>query len=112
MTKLFVAIAMVFTFASQAQAFFIEPFAGYALSGDIGSTSKSDVTGLDFGLRLGSSTLGFLYGVEYNMGKFVQEVPSSTDVDVDVTNLGLVVGYEFRGRGRHRHRGRGGPHVR
>ena len=84
----------VLSFTAQAQAFFVEPFASYMVNGDIGNPSQ-DLSGTTFGLRAGGSTLGFLYGAEYNMSTWESETSSSVKTDWDGTNIGLVVGYEF-----------------
>lgn len=73
-----------------ANAFIFEPFVSYE-SGE--NEDNEDVTGTAFGLRLGGSTLGFIYGLEYQTGSVT--VDSTPEVDLDFTDMGLFAGYEF-----------------
>jgi hypothetical protein len=90
------AISINMVTANQAQAgFLIEPFLGYTVSGETESAGESDdVTALTYGARLGLTTLGFMYGIEYNMGNYTVKGDDG-DSDGDFTNLGAFVGYEF-----------------
>lgn len=75
--------------------FLIEPFIDYAVSGKAKSGSDSDdVSSTLFGARLGLTTLGFMYGLEYNTGNYTVE-DDTGDSDGKVTNMGAFVGYEF-----------------
>lgn len=99
-SKVYLTSALLFSInfltSQQAQAgFLIEPFVGYTLSGETeDSTGSNDVTALNYGARLGLTTLGFMYGIEYNMGNYTVEGDNG-DADGDFTNLGAFVGYEF-----------------
>lgn len=74
--------------ATQAQAFFIEPFLGY----EMGHGDSDDLSGIQFGARLGGNTLGFMYGVDYTKATLEND---QTNAETDTTDLGVVVGYEF-----------------
>lgn len=89
MKKLAISIFAVLGLATtQANAFFIEPFVGY----EMGHGDSDDLSGIQYGARLGGSTLGFLYGVEYTAASLENDV---TNTDTDTTDMGIVVGYEF-----------------
>lgn len=79
----------------QANAgFMVEPFIGYEM-GEDNNSPKNDITGTNLGIRLGGSTLGFMYGFEYQMGSLTSEPPTGTSTDLDTTDMGIYVGYEF-----------------
>ena len=94
MKKIALAALVAFSFAAvSANAFMIEPFVGYETGDYEQGSASEDIDGVNLGLRLGGDTLGFMYGVEYQMGKLV--VDSTIPVDADTTDLGIYVGYEF-----------------
>ncbi|MCB0407340.1 MAG: hypothetical protein KDD34_03990 [Bdellovibrionales bacterium] len=73
----------------------VEPFLGYAVSGEAKQgSSKDDYNGGPIiGGRLGYGMLGFFVAAEYEMGTLTQK--STPEVDVDVKNLGVSLGFEF-----------------
>jgi hypothetical protein len=93
MKKTLAVLAMatmsLFTAATAHAGFYIEPFLGY----EMGDSDGDDVTGTAVGARIGMSTLGFAYGVEYNMTSLT--VDSTPEQDADLTDLGVFVSYEF-----------------
>lgn len=68
----------------------IEPYVGYE-TGDSEDTTGADKSpkGVTFGGRLGLTTLGFMYGVEFSTGAIKDGVMYKT------TDTGLFVGYEL-----------------
>ena len=100
MKKFFVSVATVFTlvsFSAPANAgFLIEPFVDFAISGDydLSGSSSADLSTTMFGARLGMTTLGLMYGVEYATGSLTVEF-SNGDADGSSTDMGVFVGYEF-----------------
>lgn len=80
---------------NQAQAaFLVEPFIDHALSGEVtNGGNDSDMSITTEGLRLGMTSLGFMYGVEFSIGNTRYD----TDPEVDATSqdLGLFLGYTF-----------------
>jgi len=83
------AVIMVFSFGLQAQAFIIEPYVGIESGSDANSKTTS---GTSFGLRAGMTTLGFMYGLEYQTASLT--VKATTDLSVTATDLGFFFGYE------------------
>lgn len=93
---LVVSFLTLLPFSRSAQAgFLVEPFFQFGLSGDSeqGSTSN-DLSSTIMGARLGFTTLGLMYGIEYATGTFSIDT-SGGDSDGDSTDMGLFVGYEF-----------------
>jgi hypothetical protein len=78
-----------------AHAFIIEPFVGYEMGDYKTGSGKNDLAGMNFGARLGGTTLGFMYGVEFQAGTVSYENPGNADVDLDTTDIGAFVGYEL-----------------
>jgi hypothetical protein len=80
---------------NQAQAaFLVEPFFDYAVSGEVKTgSSDSDMSATLEGLRLGMTSLGFLYGVEFSIGN--TRYDTSPKVDATSQDLGLFLGYTF-----------------
>ncbi|MCC7404530.1 MAG: hypothetical protein IT288_09055 [Bdellovibrionales bacterium] len=78
-----------------AQAFFIEPYAGYE-SGefDPNGAPSFDVAGVSYGLRLGFDFLGFRLGAEYGAGAVKGEF-LGVDEKFEPVDVGLYAGYEF-----------------
>jgi hypothetical protein len=80
---------------NQAQAaFLVEPFFDHALSGEVtAGGNDSDMSVTTEGLRLGMTSLGFMYGVEFSIGNTRYD----TDPEIDATSqdLGLFLGYTF-----------------
>lgn len=92
-TKIISATAAL-VIAAQAQAgFMIEPFLGYEMSDYKVGSSKKDMTGTNFGLRVGGTTAIFSYGIEYAVGS--NEVDTNPDIDVDTTDMGVFVAVDF-----------------
>jgi hypothetical protein len=79
---------------SQANAFIVEPFLSYEMGEADNGTASVDATGTTFGVRAGGSTLGFIYGLEYQTGSITVEDPAG-DEDYDLTDMGVFVGFEF-----------------
>lgn len=91
-------LAGVFLCSSAAHAgFLIEPYLGYVLSGDTKNAgSTDDLSGTALGLRIGSTTLGFMYGLQYEIGSIsIESSAGGSDTDFDATNLSLFFGFEF-----------------
>ena len=90
------SLFILMSFSGTAHAgFLIEPFVDYAVSGKSKQGSADDdFSALGFGARLGMTTLGFMYGLEYATGNYTVK-QSTGDVDGSFSDLGLFVGYEF-----------------
>ncbi len=91
-TSLIVALGI----GIQAHAgFLVEPFFNQSVSGDfeLGNLS-ADLSNTIFGARLGLTTLGFMYGVEYATGNFSVDFTNGK-LKGDTTDIGLFVGYNF-----------------
>ncbi|MCB0390247.1 MAG: hypothetical protein KDD58_03095 [Bdellovibrionales bacterium] len=92
---------LLVSFSHSAHAgFLIEPFLDFAVSGDAddGTPPTGDLSSTMYGLRIGMSTLGFIYGVEYAMGTYEEKYSVSginVTVDGNSTDMGVFVGYEF-----------------
>lgn len=93
MKQILLSFLLVFGVATQAQAFFVEPFLTYE-TGENTDDSTEEFTTMGFGARLGSSTLGFIYGLEY--GTYSGDYDNGgTDLDFDGSDLGVTIGYDF-----------------
>lgn len=96
-------IAFLFTVVSSAHAgFLIEPYLNYNFgSGDYkdsGETIDITTSGPNFGSRLGYQFLGFMGGMDFNMGSLGwDEKANGTKVsyDLDTTRIGIFAGYDF-----------------
>lgn len=101
MQKLFIAI--LFTFITSAQAgFLIEPYLNYNFgSGDYkfdGETYDVSTSGPNYGSRLGFQYLGFMGGMDFNLGSYGWDEKSNgttTKYDLDTTRFGVFAGYDF-----------------
>ncbi len=93
MKHIALALLLVFGMGTQAQAFFIEPFVNYG-TGDNPDASNTEYTATEFGARVGGSTLGFLYGLEYTRFSGDYEAGSTKD-DIGGSDIGITVGYDF-----------------
>jgi hypothetical protein len=92
MKKLALAALVSLGFTLPAQAgFFIEPYLGY-LTGELEVGSfELDYSGTSYGARLGGSTLGILYGIDYQAGTYKAE---GSESDSSWSAYALV-GYDF-----------------
>lgn len=94
MKRYLLAVITVLTVSSQANAFFIEPFLGYGISGKAsGDWGSDDVKGMDYGARLGMSFAMFGVGVEYAKGQY--EADTSGSEKFDTTDIGATFIFEF-----------------
>jgi len=95
MKKAICALVASLSLSLPSQAgFLIEPFLGYEMAKFNNAGPEYDQSGVNFGLRLGGSTLGFIYGLEYQKGSLTVEPPSG-EADVDTTDMGVFIGFEF-----------------
>lgn len=94
MKKFLASFAALFLVGVSAHAgLLIDPYMNYAVSG---STSTSyDVTGSEFGARLGLSTLGFGYGVDFVAGGSLTYKNSTTSTSYTPSGYGLFLSYKF-----------------
>jgi hypothetical protein len=93
MKKILAAFAIAVLSSTAAHAgFLIEPYLGYETGEDNG-TPANDYAGMFYGLRAGGSTMGFIYGVDVQMGS--GELDTTPAADLDFSDMGLFVGYEF-----------------
>ena len=93
--KALVALATLTGFVSTAHAgVLIEPYLGY-LTGKVEQSSNDwDISGVNFGARLGyKSFLGLMGGLDYMTGKL--EDDANPKNDVTPSQLGVFVGFEF-----------------
>lgn len=88
------ALTLFFGVTQTANAIYVEPFLGYAVSGEAGSNNDDYSGGPLLGARLGAGLMGFFIAGEYEIGSGLT-IDSNPSRDVDTTNLGISVGYEF-----------------
>ena len=96
-------IAILFTFISSTHAgFLIEPYLNYNFgSGDYtdnGANVDVSTSGPNFGSRLGYQFLGFMGGMDFNVGSLgwdEESGGSKTSYDLDTTRIGIFAGYDF-----------------
>lgn len=91
----FAAFGALISTPNASAGLHLEPFIGYAVSGEStrGSSSEDYTGGPLLGARIGYGMLGFFIAGEYEMGTLTQD--STPEVEVDQTNLGVSLGYEF-----------------
>lgn len=107
MKKLIIASLMVIGLTTQAHAgLLIEPYLGYIFSGETTETGagasafnyKYDYSGINYGGRLGYSTFGLQFGLDYNMASYDYETTNATTKlkdAYDFTAFGAFVGFKF-----------------
>jgi len=100
MKKVWIKVALVsaalFGFSTAHAGFLVEPYAGFMLNGSSKvAGTKNDYSGSAFGARLGMTTFGLMYGIDYGLGAYTISDKTSADTKVDATDAGVFVGYEF-----------------
>ena len=93
--RLLLAAALTVGFSAQA-GIHLEPYLGYAVSGEYnsGGTTKPDYTGGPLlGARVGYGMMGLFVAGDYQMGTLTRD--STPEADFDESHLGISVGYEF-----------------
>lgn len=94
MKKFLASFAALFLVGVSAQAMFlIDPYLNYAVSGS--TSTNYDVSGTEFGARLGLSTLGFGYGVDFVAGGSLTYKNTTTSTAYAPSGYGLFVSYKF-----------------
>jgi len=93
--KLFSALVLLASFVSTANAsFLIEPYLGFHMGKNEQGSTKADVSGLNFGARLGfTSMIGLMGGIDYMTGKLKDDANPKNDITP--SQLGVFVGFEF-----------------
>ncbi|MBC7419797.1 MAG: hypothetical protein H7328_03630 [Bdellovibrio sp.] len=88
------SVFAILTFNQTARAgLLLEPYLGYAFSGDIKGASSYKITGTELGARVGFSTLGFAIGGEYMSGNFKDDAPNSSTYTNN--DLGIFASFKF-----------------
>ncbi len=93
--KAFVALATLAGFMTTANAgVLIEPYLGYLTGKTEQGSTEVDISGVNFGARLGyKSFLGLMGGFDYMTAKLEDEANPKNDVTP--SQLGVFVGFEF-----------------
>jgi hypothetical protein len=93
--KTLVALATLTGFVSTANAgVLIEPYLGYSIGTTEQGASENDISGVNFGARLGyKSFLGLMGGFDYMTGTLQDDANPKNDVTP--SQLGVFLGYEF-----------------
>jgi hypothetical protein len=96
--KQLVAILLFIVIGSAARAdIFIEPWLGYEMGTykyPAGSLS-GDISGTNYGARLGYKMLGLSFGAEYSGVSLTEKPTSGSNLSVSGSDLGLFVGFNF-----------------
>lgn len=107
MKQLVAAVSMILIGLAWMQpakaALLLEPYAGWAISGNAefdvtdpsGIDDQGDLTGPGFGVRLGYATTNFSVGVDYSILNVEPDFNQTEDSNLDTQNMGVFVGYTF-----------------
>lgn len=97
MKQIIKSLSVVFLFLTLAQSvnasLLLEPYVGY-MSGTIKQNSSSNVTGTDFGARIGYSTMiGLAFGAEYEGASLTDD--ASIKSTYTIGDLGAFISFKF-----------------
>lgn len=103
MRKILTAILFMSIFSTANAGLLLEPYLGYAISGEgdmteDGTSFKSEYSGLTYGGRVGWSSFGFMGGIDYSLSSYDVETKfnASTAKDgMDRSQMGIFVGFKF-----------------
>ena len=92
----FFALAVVVCSSAKAHAdLLVEPFGGYEFGKFKQSGTSDDISGVNYGARLGYESLGFMIGGEYALGSLKYTPSGGSNTDLSTTDAGIFVGYNF-----------------
>ncbi|MBX3022159.1 MAG: outer membrane beta-barrel protein [Bdellovibrionales bacterium] len=87
------ALAIGFAAPKAQAAILLEPYLGYHTGKYDSGSREYDLSGLNFGARLGYQNLGLQLGLDYMTGAWT--VKTDPSLDAEPSDLGLFVGYQF-----------------
>src|SRR5438445_354458 len=84
-----ISTALILTLPAFADIL-LEPYAGYLFGKTSGGSTSNNMSGTEYGARVGYQSLGFMVGAEYMTGAMTVQSSSVTP-----SNLGIFAGYDF-----------------